>query len=67
MKVSGQLHAPGDLPWERNQVKIRQEAGWVPQMVSMLLKTEQLFAPAGIRASDSPARNLDAIPTTQCK
>jgi hypothetical protein len=66
MKVSGQLHAPADLPWERILVKIRQVAGWAPKRGSMLLKKER-FAPAELRASDSPARNLDPIPTTQCK
>jgi len=67
MKLSGQLHAAADLPWERNAVKIRQEAGWAPERVSMLLKKRQLFAPAGIRASDSSVRNLDAIQTTKRK
>jgi len=67
MKVSGQLHAAADLPWERNALKIRQEVGWAPERVSMLLKKRQLFAPAGFRASDSSARNLDAIQTTQRK
>lgn len=66
MKVSGQLPAPADLPWERNLIKIRQVAGWAPKRVSMLLNKER-FAPGGIRASDSPARNLDAISTTRCK
>jgi hypothetical protein len=67
MKVSGQLHAPADIPWEINAVKIRQEAGWAPERGSMLLKKEQLLTPAGIRGLDSSARTLDAIATTRCK
>ena len=51
MKLSCQLRAPADLPWERNAVKIRQEAGCAPERVSMLLKKRQLFAPARIRVS----------------
>jgi len=67
MKASGQLRAPVDIPWERNEVKIRQEAGWAPERVSMSLKKGQLLTPAGIRGLDSSARNLDAIATTQSK
>ena len=44
MKVSGQVHVPADLPWERNAVKIRQEAECAPERVSMSLKKGQLFS-----------------------
>jgi len=52
---SGQLHAPADLHWEINAVKIRQEAGWAPERVSMLLKNGQLLLLSGFEPRTVPS------------
>lgn len=55
MQVSGYLHAPADLPPEKN-----------PDTSASLgvLDKEQSLAPTGLRTPDRPARSIVAIPTT---
>jgi hypothetical protein len=49
MEVSGQLHAPADLPLkEEPQVPNGWEAWWAPELVWMLWSTEKSLAPTGI-------------------
>ena len=58
MAVSGQLHAPADIP----PAPIEQLAGWATEVWSFR-EREKPLAPAGIRKPERPSRSLVTILT----
>ena len=54
--MSGQYHAR-----ERTPVPIEQEGRWAPQAVWTIRRGDKPLAPAGIRTSDRPARNVVTV------
>jgi hypothetical protein len=56
MAVSSAHHASAALlPWEKATLPVEQEAGYAPDPIWTIFKTEKPLAPAGIRTPDCPA------------